>query len=63
MGRNTLMSHISGTSPNEVTWNAAFVLRVVAWAIVPLLGIAATQYPQLANVLFNVLGPVTRALR
>jgi hypothetical protein len=63
MDRNTLMSHISGTSPNEVTWNAAFVLRVVAWAIVPLLGIAATQYPQLANVLFSVLGPVTRALR
>ncbi|HSU40553.1 MAG TPA: hypothetical protein VLJ38_13335 [Polyangiaceae bacterium] len=63
MDRNTLLSHIAGTSPNSVTWNAAFVLRVVAWAVVPLFGVAAAQYPELANFLSELLGPFTRALR
>jgi hypothetical protein len=60
---NTLMSHIAGTSPNEVTLDAAFALRLFAWTIVPLLSVAAAQYPEVANVLFAVFGPFARALK
>ena len=60
--RNTLLSHTAGTTPNNVTVDAAFVLRVLTWGIVPLLTIAATQYPEFANFLFKLLSPFSRAL-
>jgi hypothetical protein len=63
MDRNTWMSLVAGTSPNEVTLDRAFWLRVLAWVVVPLLGVAAAQYPELANFLYNLVGPFTRALR
>lgn len=63
MDRNTLMSHVSGTNPNHVTWNGAFALRVLTWGVVPLLGAAAAQYPQLARVIFDFVSPFVRALR
>jgi len=63
LDRNTLMSHISGTTPQSVTLNGAFALRVVAWTIVPLLSVAAAQYPDFANLLFAVVRPFASALR
>jgi hypothetical protein len=63
MDRNTLMSHITGTSPNEVTLDSSFWIRIFAWGVVPLLSVAAAQYPEIANFLFNVVSPFTRALR
>jgi len=63
MDRNTLMSHIAGTSPDQVTFNTAFWLRVFAWGVVPLLSVAAAQYPGVANFLLGILSPFTRALR
>lgn len=41
MDRNTWISHVSGTSPDTVTLDGAFVLRLFAWAVVPLLSVAA----------------------
>ncbi|MET0411461.1 MAG: hypothetical protein ABW217_09190 [Polyangiaceae bacterium] len=63
MDRNTWMSHVSGTTPDTVTFDAAFALRLLAWAVVPLLSVAAAQYPDLSNVLFRLLEPFTRALQ
>ena len=63
LDRNTLMSHISGTTPQSVTLDGAFALRVLAWTIVPLLSVAAAQYPDFANLLFAIVRPFASALR
>jgi hypothetical protein len=60
--RNTLLSLISGTSPNRVTFDGGFFLRLFAWAGLPLLSVAAAQYPDLANLLFSAISPFVRAL-
>lgn len=62
MDRNTWMSHVSGTSPDTVTLDGAFVLRLFAWAVVPLLSVAAAQYPDVSSFLFGFLEPFARAL-
>lgn len=63
MDRNTVMSHISGTSPQALTVDGAFVLRVLAWTVVPLLSVAAAQYPEVASVLYRAVSPFADALR
>jgi hypothetical protein len=62
LDRNTLISHIAGSEPGKLTFNAAFIGRVVAWAVVPLLLLAAAQYPDFANAIFRVADPALRAL-
>jgi hypothetical protein len=62
MDRNTLISHVSGTSPDEVTFDGSLLLRVFAWTVVPLLSVAAAQYPEFANILFRIVSPFARAL-
>jgi hypothetical protein len=46
-----------------MTLDGALALRVFAWVVVPLLGVAAAQYPDLANTLFGAVEPFARALR
>jgi len=63
LDRNTLISHIAATRPGQVTVNGALALRVFAWAVIPLLGLAATQYPDVANALYQFVEPFARAFR
>jgi hypothetical protein len=62
LDRNMLISLISGTDP-KVTFDGALILRVFAWAIVPLLSVAAAQYPEFADALYKLLSPFEHALR
>jgi hypothetical protein len=62
LDRNTLMSHVSGTPVGEVTLNWAFGLRVVSWGVIPLLSVAAAQYPQIASFVFRTLSPFSGLL-
>jgi len=63
MDKNGLLSRISGTTPGQLTWDGALVVRVVTWVVLPLLSVAAVQYPDLANRVFAFLEPLTRALQ
>jgi hypothetical protein len=63
LDRNALLSRIAGTAPGRLTLNGTLLFRVLTWGIVPLLGVAAAQYPDLANTLLRWLEPFTRALR
>jgi hypothetical protein len=63
LDRNTVISQLSGTPPGKVTLNGALVLRLMAWVILPVLGVAATTYPDVANMLYRVVEPFVRALR
>ena len=61
--RNTVISRLNGTDPGKVTLNGALALRVMAWVILPVLGVAATTYPDIANMLYRIVEPFVRALR
>jgi len=61
--RNTLLSLIGGTEPGKVTVNATLVLRVVGWVILPLVSVAAAQYPQVGATLSSWVEPFAHALR
>ena len=63
LDRNTVISHIADTPPGKLTVNGAFAIRVVAWGLLPLLGLAATTYPEVANALYGMAEPFVRALR
>jgi hypothetical protein len=39
------------------------MMRVLAWAVVPLLSVAAAQYPEAADSLYKLLSPFQNALR
>lgn len=60
--RNALLSRISRT-PSRVVLDTSLVLRVLTWVVLPLLSVAAVQYPQLGNTIFSWIEPFTRVLR
>jgi hypothetical protein len=63
LDRNTVISHIADTPPGKLTVNGAFAIRVIAWGLLPILGVAATTYPEVANALYGIAEPFVRALR
>jgi hypothetical protein len=63
LDRSTLLSHISGTKPGELRLDGAFAVRVLTWGVLPLLSVAAAQYPEVAGVLFRWMEPFARTLR
>jgi hypothetical protein len=63
LDRNTVISHISGTVPGKLTVNGGMAVRLFSWSVVPLLGIASTQYPEVANFLYAIINPFLSALK
>jgi len=63
LDRNTVLSYIAGTAPGKLTIDGALVVRIAAWGVLPILGLAATTYPEIANALYRLLEPFVRALR
>ena len=63
MDKNSLISRISGTTPGQLTWDAAPVVRVLTWVVLPLLSGAAAPYTDLANRVVVFVEPLTRALQ
>src|SRR5262249_26948779 len=46
MGRDRVLSLLSGTTPGQVTWNREFVLRILLYVIVPVLALLGAQFPE-----------------
>ncbi|HLK40060.1 MAG TPA: hypothetical protein VKU41_25060 [Polyangiaceae bacterium] len=63
LDQNGVMSRISGTEPGKVTLNGALAAHVMTWVVLPLVGVAAAQYPQVAKTLFQVVEPFAKALK
>ena len=63
LDQSGVMSRISGTQPGKVTLNGALAAHVVTWVVLPLVGVAAAQYPQVAKTLFQVVEPFAKALK
>jgi hypothetical protein len=46
MGRDRVLSLLSGTTPGQVTWNREFVLRILLYVIIPVLALLGAQFPE-----------------
>jgi hypothetical protein len=60
--QNTLLSRITGTEPGRVEVSSTLVWRVVSWGVLPLVSVAAAQYPSVASALLSWTEPFLRAL-
>jgi hypothetical protein len=51
MDRNPTLSRIGGTIPGQVTFDRVFLTKLLTYAGIPILGLIATQFPQVGRVL------------
>jgi len=63
INRSETLSHITGSSPNQLTFNRTFMHELLVYGAVPLLSLIATQFPAIGNALFFWLEPALRALK
>jgi hypothetical protein len=60
--RDEILSRLSQTRPGRVDLNAAFIGRMIAYVGLPLLALAATNFPRTGAVVLSWLEPLVRAL-
>ncbi|HEY3566758.1 MAG TPA: hypothetical protein VGP73_02405 [Thermoanaerobaculia bacterium] len=60
MDRNPTLSRIGGTTPGQVTFDTAFVTKLVTYAGIPILGLVATQFPEVGLLLGRVVSQFLR---
>ncbi len=58
MSRDTVLSLIAGNPPGEVTLDFHFLSSVVTFGVVPLVGLVATQVPDIGQLLNSALKPL-----
>ncbi|HTT65141.1 MAG TPA: hypothetical protein VMG35_24995 [Bryobacteraceae bacterium] len=59
--RDPILSRIGGTTPGEL--NAGFYLRLVRYGALPILGLLASLFPAISNVLFSWFEPALEAMK
>jgi hypothetical protein len=62
MDRNPTLSRIGGTTPGQVTFDTAFVTKLVTYAGIPVLGLVATQFPEVGRLLGRVASQFLRVV-
>src|SRR5262249_5761694 len=45
MNRDPVLSSLNGTKPGQINWNKEFIIRIVAYGIVPILALLGAQFP------------------
>jgi hypothetical protein len=61
--RSAVLSRLSGTAENKVTFDPTFVVSLVLYVVVPLICLLATQFPDLSDTLFKWAGSLQQAFR
>jgi len=62
MDRNPTLSRIGGTTPGQVTFDRAFLTKLFTYAGIPALGLVATQFPAVGQMLGRVASQVLRVV-
>jgi hypothetical protein len=62
MDRNPTLSRIGGTPVGKVSFDPAFVTKLVTYAGIPILGLIATQFPEVGRLLGRVAGQFLRVV-
>lgn len=60
MDRNATLSRIGGTTPGQVTFDRAFLANLLTYAGIPLLGMVATQLPEVGELLGRMADQLLR---
>lgn len=60
MDRNSTLSRIGGTTPGQVTFDRAFLTNLFTYAGIPLLGMVATQFPEVGELLGRMADQLLR---
>jgi hypothetical protein len=60
MDRNPTLSRIGDTTPGQVTFDTALITKLVTYAGIPLLGLIATQFPEVGKLLGRVASQFLR---
>jgi hypothetical protein len=56
IGRSRSLSLLAGTTPGQVTWNREFVLRILLYALVPVLALLGAQFPETLRRVLSSFG-------
>jgi hypothetical protein len=62
MEHNELLSNIRSTTPGRIEWDRDFFAKISVYGIVPLLGLFATQFPNVGRTIVQWVEPVQKAL-
>jgi hypothetical protein len=62
MDRNPTLSRIGGTTAGQVTLDRTFLANVFLYGAVPVLGVIATQFPEVGKVLGQIMDPLLRVV-
>src|SRR5437762_331044 len=57
-----LLSHIRSTTPGRIEWNRDFMAKLGVYGLVPLIGLFATQFPNIGQTIVQWIQPVQKAL-
>jgi hypothetical protein len=60
MDRNPTLSRIGRTIPGQVTFDRAFLTKLLTYGGIPVLGLIATQFPQVGRMIGQVAGQILR---
>jgi hypothetical protein len=60
MERDATLSAIGGSDPGKVTYDWAFVSKLLVYNVLPVLGLIASQFPSIGRVLSSLLDPLAR---
>lgn len=62
MDRNPTLSRIGGTTAGQVTLDRTLVANVFLYGAVPVLGVIATQFPEVGKILGQIVDPLLRVV-
>jgi hypothetical protein len=60
--KDPIYSRIMGTNPGELGINRSLVGRLVVFAAIPIMGILATQFPEIAEIGIQLITPFIKVL-
>jgi hypothetical protein len=60
--RNPVIGRIASRTPGQISWDRDFVAKLLVYGAIPLIGLFATQFPEVGGALFRWLEPVQKAL-
>ena len=58
MERNVVLSRLWDSTPGRLTFNKAFIQRIILYGALPLLTVISALFPELGDTLFGWLAPV-----
>jgi hypothetical protein len=62
MERDATLSAIGGSDAGKVTYDWAFVSKLLIYIVVPVVGLVASQFPSLGRLFSSLLDPLARVL-